>query len=71
MVYSENSQIGRNAFLVCTHQKFRIAHQLVLCDSIGGKKTTSLLVVVAFVSQLGGAAVPVHSRLQGVLPASC
>ena len=41
-----------------------------MCDNIV-KNKTSLLVVVAFISWLGGAAVPVHSGLQGVLPAVC
>lgn len=67
MVYSENSDSDLSPVEV-QHPTNQL---LAICESIVKQKKTSLQVVVKFVSGLGGAAVPVHSGLQGVLPAIC
>lgn len=69
MVYSENSD-RKDSDLFPVEVQHHTTQLLAVCDSIV-KKKTSLQVVVKFVSGLGGAAVPVHSGLQGVLPAIC
>lgn len=70
MVYSENSD-RKDSDLFPVEVQHHTNQLLAVCDSVVKKKITSLQVVVKFVSGLGGAAVPVHSGLQGVLPAIC
>lgn len=69
MVYSEDSD-RKDSDLFPVEVQHHTNQLLAVCDRIV-KKMTSLQVVVKFVSGLGGAAVPVHSGLQGVLPAIC